>query len=133
MTNDFSIATGSAPENRSLDEPLDEGGTWLLDLVAAVDHLGRGARPHLTVWDAIAEAAAWAQSDTGPDVGAEVFDKVLRGLLGEESGGGAAGLQRAIRRWVVAMAARYNEGHHWPHPAPRRGFPTPRVDAGNAP
>ncbi len=26
-------------------EPLDKRGTWLLDLVAAVDHLRRGHRP----------------------------------------------------------------------------------------
>ena len=37
-------------------ESLDEGGTWLLDLVSAVDHLRRGYRPGFTVWDALAEA-----------------------------------------------------------------------------
>jgi hypothetical protein len=30
-----------------------------------------------------------------------------------------------VRRWVRAMAERYNNGHHWPHPVPRRGFPPP--------
>jgi hypothetical protein len=30
-------------------EQLEEGGTWLLDLVAAVDHLRRGIRPRITV------------------------------------------------------------------------------------
>ena len=34
-------------------EPLEAGGTWLLDLVATVDHLRRGVRPDITVWDAI--------------------------------------------------------------------------------
>ena len=34
-------------------EPLDEGGTWLLDLVSAVDHLRRGYRPGFTVWEAL--------------------------------------------------------------------------------
>ena len=41
-------------------EPLDEGGTWLLDLVSAVDHLRRGYRPGFTVWDALAVAIEWA-------------------------------------------------------------------------
>ena len=41
-------------------EPLDEGGTWLLDLVSAVDHLRRGYRPGFTVWDALAEAIDWS-------------------------------------------------------------------------
>jgi len=31
------------PEDHAV-EPLDEGGTWLLDVVAAVDHLRRGIR-----------------------------------------------------------------------------------------
>ena len=44
-------------------EPLAEGGTWLLDLVAAVDHLRRGHRPGLTVWDALEEALRWTTSD----------------------------------------------------------------------
>ena len=38
--------------NQLTDEPA-EGGTWLLDLVAAVDYLRRGIRPDITVWDAL--------------------------------------------------------------------------------
>jgi len=34
-------------------------------------------------------------------------------------------LQAAIRRWVLAAADRYNDGHHWPHPTSRRAFPPP--------
>jgi hypothetical protein len=48
-------------------EPLDEGGTWLLDLVSAVDHLRRGYRPGFTVWDALAEAIEWAAATTAED------------------------------------------------------------------
>lgn len=98
-------------------ENLADGGTWLLDLVAAVDHLRRGYRPSFTVWDAIGEAltdrAAEANSP-GP---------IGPGLLAAEES--AAWAQAAIRRWVVCMADRYNNGHHWPHPQARRGFPPP--------
>lgn len=46
------------PEDHDV-ESLEEAGTWLLDLVAAVDHLRRGIRPGITVWDAIEEALRW--------------------------------------------------------------------------
>jgi hypothetical protein len=36
-------------DTNQLAEELAEGGTWLLDLVAAVDHLRRGIRPRITV------------------------------------------------------------------------------------
>jgi hypothetical protein len=44
------------PNDDDAGEVLAEGGTWLLDVVAAVDHLGRGHRPGFTVWDALEEA-----------------------------------------------------------------------------
>ena len=37
--------------------------------------------------------------------------------------------QIAVRQWILAMAARYNDGHHWPHPASRRSFPPPLLAA----
>lgn len=37
-------------------EDLHAGGTHILDLVAAVDHLARGLRHDFTVWDALDEA-----------------------------------------------------------------------------
>ncbi len=88
------------------EEPLDEGGTWLLDLVSAVDHLRRGYRPGLTVWDALVEARS---------------DEIRSG--GDVDELPAERQQRAVRRWVLTMADRYNAGHHWPHPTSRRAFP----------
>jgi hypothetical protein len=107
---------------------LAEGGTWLLDVVAAVDHLRRGHRPGFTVWDALEEALRWTQP-TGHD-DEERWDSPdpLADSLGrflDTSDPTAARLQTAVRRWVTTMAERYNNGHHWPHPAPRRGFPPP--------
>ncbi|MGH9228318.1 MAG: hypothetical protein ACRD07_06210 [Acidimicrobiales bacterium] len=109
-------------------EVLAEGATWLLDLVAAVDHLRRGYRPGLTVWDALEEALRWTLPAGDDDE--DLCDRPdpladrLRGFL-ETSGPTAERLQTALRRWVSAMADRHNSGHHWPHPAPRRGFPPP--------
>ncbi len=106
-------------------EPLDEGGTWLLDLVSAVDHLRRGYRPGFTVWDALAEAIEWAAPTTAQD-GSRPGD--FGGVLIARPADHEA-LQRAVRVWVVEMADRYNRGHHWPHPAPRLAFPPPLLDA----
>ena len=108
-------------------EALAEGGTWLLELVAAVDHLRRGARPGITVWDAIGEAIQWAV-DESPRATADPALVAIRRGLGEASVDGAVAvngemLQAAIRRWVVGMAVRYNDGHHWPHPTARQPFP----------
>lgn len=106
-------------------EPLDEGGTWLLDLVSAVDHLRRGYRPGFTVWDALAEAIEWAAPTTAAD-GSRPRDSgsALASLCADHEA-----LQRSVRVWVLAMADRYNGGHHWPQPAARRGFPPPDVSA----
>jgi hypothetical protein len=111
-------------------EILSDGGTWLLDLVAAADHLRRGARPGITVWDAITEAVRWTHvgpSDPAPDIphrSAAIPGVPWSGM----TDGSAEFLQVAIRRWVLVMAHRYNDGHHWPHPATRRPFPPPLVD-----
>jgi hypothetical protein len=115
------------PHEDDAGEVLADGATWLLDLVAAVDHLRRGHRPGLTVWDALEEALRWTLPASDDD---DLWDRPdpladsLRGLL-DTSGPTAERLQTALRRWVSAMADRYNNGHHWPHPAPRRGFPPP--------
>jgi hypothetical protein len=103
-------------------EPLDEGGTWLLDLVSVVDHLRRGYRPGFTVWDALAEAVDWAAATTAED-GPRPRD--FAGVMTAQSADHEA-LQRAVRVWVLVMADRYNAGHHWPHPTTRRSFP-PRL------
>jgi hypothetical protein len=111
--------------NTNGPEPLEEGGSWLLDLVSAVDHLCRGFRPGLTVWDALAEAIEWAAPTTAED-GQRPSD-FGRALMARPADHGA--LQRAVRVWVLVMADRYNSGHHWPHPAPRLAFPPPLLDA----
>ena len=104
-------------------EPLDEGGTWLLDLVSAVDHLRRGYRPGFTVWDALAEAVEWAAPTTADDgAPTEDFGRVLMARPADHET-----LQRAVRVWVLVMADRYNSGHHWPLPESRRRYPPPLV------
>ena len=95
------------------DEAFDEGGTWLLDLVAAVDHLRRGHRPGITVWEALEEATTDpAEDDFEPGPGPIDWQTI----------------QAPLRRWLLAMADRYNDGHHWPHPAARRPFPPVLLD-----
>lgn len=115
--------TTELPEHDT--EPLEEGGTWLLDLVSAVDHLRRGIRPGITVCEAIEEALRWAAEDMKS--ADDEFDSLAGFIARADSEGGTAlaTMQTAIRRWVVAMADRYNDGYHWPHPVARRGFPPP--------
>ena len=107
-------------------EQLADGGTWLLDVVAAVDFLRRGHRPGFTVWDAIEEALRLAYSDVEDDTGSST-DPLAVAMLGfaSSTSDAPAHLQTAVRRWVAAMADRFNDGQHWPHPAARRGFPPP--------
>ncbi len=108
----------------AINEPTEEGGTWLLDLVAAVDHLRRGLRPGLTVWDAIGEALRTEEPDwDDPDP----LRSALTALVNWAAGPLDVEIQAAVRRWVLAAADRYNNGQHWPHPAPRRGFPPPTL------
>ena len=107
-------------------EPLDEGGTWLLDLVSAVDHLRRGYRAGFTVWDALAEAIEWAAATTAEDgPRPRDFGDMLTARLANHEA-----LQRAVRVWVLVMAGRYNSDHHWPHPSVRRQFPPAIVATG---
>jgi hypothetical protein len=109
------------------DDPAD-GATWLLDLVAAVDHLRRGLRPGLTVWDALEEALRSNEPDwDDPDP----LRTTLHTFLASTNGSLDVEVQAGIRRWVLATAERFNDGHHWPHPAARRGFPAPSIHAGS--
>ena len=126
------------------EDPHD-GGTHLLDVVAAVDHLARGLRHDFTVWDALDEALDWwlleqashtdgaiedpatatATNDEDPlrTHMAQVID-----LVRHDDTTFAEVLQQAIRRWATTMAERFNGGYHWPHPTPRRGFPPHLID-----
>ena len=122
-------------------EDLHDGGTQLLDLVATVDHLARGLRHDFTVWDALDEALHWWLTEqTGHTDGAiedhagTAEEDPLRGHMAETVDHIALGdsalagvLQQAIRHWTTTMAERFNNGYHWPHPDPRRGFPPPAV------
>lgn len=108
------------------DDPAD-GATWFLDLIATVDHLRRGLRPGLTVWDALEEALRADEPDWDD---ADPLRTTLHAFLASTSGPADLELQAGIRRWVLATAERFNDGHHWPHPAARRGFPAPSIHAG---
>lgn len=124
-------------------EDLNDGGTHLLDLVAATDHLARGLRHDFTVWDALEEALRWWCADQAAlDAGAHDSDLDSpsdRDPLGDHLGrivessdatvAAAEILQQAVRRWATETANRYNAGHHWPHPTARRSFPPPLADA----
>lgn len=116
----------------TVDDPAD-GATWLLDLIAAVDHLRRGYRPDITVWHALTEAIDWYLDDEhadthGVETPGDALGDALRRIAEPADTRTTARLQAALRRWVTTMANRYNDGHHWPHPAARRNFPPPIID-----
>lgn len=121
------IATSVDHDN---DEPLGEGGTWLLDLVSVVDHFQRGFRPGFTVWDALDEAIRRTLSGDDED-GSETPDRLRSSLRRLTDGPSpdlvAVILQQAVRRWVIAMAQRCNDNSCWPHPQPRRLTPPPLI------
>jgi hypothetical protein len=130
----------AAPEGR---EDLHDGGTHLLDLVAAVDHLARGLRHDFTPWDALDEALHWWLNEQAshpggavdePDIATHDEDplcahmaQALELVASNPDATLADVLQQAIRHWATTMAERFNNGYHWPHPAPRRGFPPAAV------
>ncbi len=118
------------------DVPTDEpehAGAWLLDLVAAVDHLSRGPRLGLTVWEALEEAVrdytaveVSVRSGWDPGLSELAWDEpdplrvALTHLLGRlDDRPASSALQAAIRRWVVAQAMTFNDGFSWPHPQPQ--------------
>ena len=116
----------SAPTDPIVDE-LAEGGAWLLDLVAAVDYLRRGIRPGITVWDALGESLRWLLAETDPEH--DTPDALAAAIVDAMAARDEApmSIQTAIRRWVLTMAERYNDGRHWPHPVARRDFPPPVI------
>lgn len=114
-------------ETDPITDELAEGATWLLDLVAAVDYLRRGIRPGITVWDALGESLRWllAESDPEHDTPVALAAAIVDAMAADVEA--PISIQTAIRRWVLTMADRYNDGHQWPHPAARRGFPSPLI------
>lgn len=87
------------------DEPLDDAGSLLLQLVAAVNYLRRGIRPCFTVWDAFEEALRW---HAGIDEDWTVADPLGQALrlsfpsTGQPSA--AVTMNIAIRHWVDATS-----------------------------
>lgn len=120
-------------------EQLSEGGTWLLDLVSAVDYLQRGYRGGFTVWDALDEAIGHtlptdADRDEAGSPVADPLRHTLSRFLDQPSAQPVAVmLQKAVRHWVTAMAQRCNNNGWWPHPQPRRSFPPPLIGLDDLP
>ena len=93
---------------------LDDGGELLTQLVAAVNFLRRGASPGLTVWDAMEQAlrifgnfeADWLDPD--PLMRAIRISHSTIGHLTT-----AEVITAAIREWLSAMSAIYNEDVPW--------------------
>ncbi len=95
-------------------EPLDEAGSLLIQLVAAVDYLRRGVRPGFTVWDAFEEALRWQLKVDEDWTATDPLGRVLRMTLGSDdhkSIADAFGI--AVRSWVQASAAIHNDGLTW--------------------
>jgi hypothetical protein len=140
-----------SPLDQALDpddldvEDLATGGTCLLDLISAVDFLGRGDRHGLTVWDALEEAVRWWVAEhvsliegvPDPEITelewgeADPLRRAMRHLLAvataDETVAVDLAMQQAVRRWVTTMAQRYNDDQPWPHPLARRTFPPVRL------
>lgn len=95
-------------------EPLDEAGSLLLQLVAAVDYLRRGIRPGFTVWDAFEEALRWQLNVDEDWTATDPLGRLIRMTLGSDDHKLIANaLGSALRRWVQASAAMHNNGLTW--------------------
>ena len=96
------------------NEPLEDAGGLLLQLVAVVDYFGRGSRPGFTVWDAIEEALRWhahIEPDwTDPD---PLLRAIRLSFPGDGTVTAATAFNAAIRRWVNATATAYNDSFPW--------------------
>ncbi len=96
------------------DEPLDDAGSLLIQLVAAVDYLRRGVRPRFTVRDAFEEALRWQLNLDEDWTATDPLGRVLRLTLGSDGHNSIAdALGIAVRRWVQASAAMHNDGLTW--------------------
>lgn len=85
----------------AVNEPTEHGGTWLLDLVAAVDHLRRGLRP-------VSPSGTPSRKPSAPENPDWDSPDPLRGtlatLLDRTAGPLDVEIQAAVRRWVLAAA-----------------------------
>ena len=95
------------------DEPVDEAGNLLRQLVAAVDYVRRGFRPGFTVWDAFEEALRWHAGIDEDWTVADPLGRALRLSLPATGPTTAETFNVAIRRWADATADVYNDGLSW--------------------
>ena len=93
--------------------PLDDGGTLLLDLVAAVDYLRRGVFPGFTVWDAIEQALRWHANIEADFTDPDPLVRALRLAMFAISADSAATLSVSLRSWLAATAEVHNESLPW--------------------
>lgn len=115
-------------------EDLDDGSTWLLELISAVSYLRRGIRPGFNIWDALEEALRhWTTEVETIAAGAPDPDAVwtwedplletLRWVVHTLDDGtdlaASEAFQRAVRHWTQTMSDRFNAGHPWPQQPPR--------------
>jgi hypothetical protein len=119
---------------------------WL-EVVGAVDYLSVTHRFGLTVWDALEEAIRWWLTDRvdhGIEPAALPWDDPdpLRSTMERLTGTVAAVgmldgaalpdvLTDALAAWLLRMAARFNDGHRFAHPAPTHGWPSPLAESVN--
>ena len=147
-TSDDEVGTGTGEPPDAIDADtavyVDDPGEAtdrLLEVIAAVDFLRRGDQRDLTLWAAIEEALRWwiAERTALLDGHTEPVmppprigdDDPLRATLTQllavtgqdEPVHISVALQQALRRWTTSAADRYNDGHPWPDPPARRGFP----------
>lgn len=100
-------------------EPVDEAGSLLIQLVAAVDYLRRGIRPGFTVWDAFEEALRWRAGEDADRSVADPLGRAIRQSISSSGPSSAETFNVAIRRWAEATADVYNGGLAWEPSAAR--------------
>ena len=92
--------------------PIDDGGTLLLEVVAAVDYLRRGVFPGLTVWDAFEQALRWhANVDADFDNPDPLRRAIGLALDPSRFDTAATTFSNAVRNWLTATSSVYNESH----------------------
>ena len=102
-------------------ELLDDAGSLLIQLIAAVDYLRRGVRPGFTVWDAFEEALRWQLNVDEDWTATDPLGRVLRMTLGSDDHKSIAdAFEIAVRRWLQASAAIHNDGLTWELPLARK-------------
>ena len=131
--------------NRPSNRRAQTSETWL-EVVAAVDYLGRGHRPGFSVWDAVEEALRWytahlvAGDDDGlaamaaadlpwddPDPLRTALERLVAHHPPADDGEGtsAEAIDAALTDWLRAMAHDYNDGRRFALPDRIHAIPSP--------